>query len=305
MWRQRYRPPQSQAELDLQSRLTRHVDILAGVIGPRHLGRPSSFEATVAYIDQQFTGLGKPPRYERYDINGPSVANLVVEQEGVRRPNEVVILGAHYDTVPETPGADDNASAVAMLLEVARLLHGISVKRTVRFVAFACEEPPHFYTDTMGSQVHARGCRQRGEHIVGMICLEMVGYYTTERDSQRAPTEIPKVLRWILPSRGDFLAAVGNLKSIRLLRAFRGGYRRNGHLPLFSIALPELVNAIRLSDNGPFWDEGYSALMITDTSFLRNPHYHLQSDTPDTLDYGRLTMATLGVANAIRHLAGG
>lgn len=217
----------------------------------------------------------------------------------------MIILGAHYDTMPETPGADDNASAVAMLLEVTRLMHGINCKRTVRFVAFACEEPPHFYTDTMGSQIHAGGCRQRGEHIVGMICLEMVGYFATQKGSQRAPTTILKALRWILPSRGDFLAAVGNLKSIKLLRAFRKGYRRAGRLPLFSIALPERIHEIRLSDNGPFWDEGFSALMITDTSFLRNPHYHLPSDTPETLDYGRLTMATLGVASAIRHLAGG
>ena len=214
-----------------------------------------------------------------------------------------MILGAHYDTVPTTPGADDNASAVAVLLEVARQLKPLQPQRTVRFLAFPCEEPPHFAIGEMGSQVYARQCRERHERIVGMLCLEMVGFYCDEPGRQQVPEQIPRALRWVFPRRGDFLCAVGNLRSWRLVWAFRRGFKRAVGFPLFSIALPEAVHAIRLSDNSSFWDQGYPALMLTDTSFLRNPHYHLSSDTPDTLDYDRMAQVTLGVAGAVAHLA--
>lgn len=190
-----------------------------------------------------------------------------------------------------------------MLLEVARLLRGLTPSRSIRYVAFACEEPPHFYTDSMGSQVHARSCRQRQEHIVGMLCLEMVGYYSSSAASQQMPESIPSWLRWAFPRRGNFLASVANLRSMGLGWRFRRGFKKAVRFPLFSIALPELIREIRLSDNSSFWDQGFPALMLTDTSFLRNPHYHLPSDTPDTLDYSSMAAVTQGVAGAIAHLA--
>jgi hypothetical protein len=134
-----------------------------------------------------------------------------------------------------------------------------------------------------------------------MLCLEMVGYYTIE--PQRMPSQIPRWLRFAFPRRGNFLAAVGNLRSARLCWAFRRGFKRAVRFPLFSIVLPEKVNAIRLSDNSSFWDQGYPALMLTDTSFLRNPNYHLPTDTAETLDYDAMVQVTLGVAGAISHLA--
>ena len=298
-----YNPPFMQAELLLEKRLRGHVDVLAGLIGPRHLGKRNSLDAASAYIERQFAELGDSPRRETYDIGSAKVANVIVERLGTQRPEEIVVLGAHYDTVPETPGADDNASAVAMLIEVARLLRALRTKRTLRFVAFPCEEPPHFYTDTMGSQHYARACRVRGEHLVGMICLEMVGYYSTLPGSQSVPPLIPRTLRWAFPRKGDFLAAVANLQSIALLWSFRRGFKRSSHFPLFTVALPERIHEIRLSDNSSFWDQGYPALMVTDTSFLRNPHYHRSSDTPETLDYGRLTMSTIGVAGGVARIA--
>jgi hypothetical protein len=154
----------------------------------------------------------------------------------------------------------------------------------------------------MGSQFHARGCRARDENIVGMLCLEMVGYYTSAPGSQQLPAAIPPFLRWVFPRRGDFLAAVGNLKSLALSCNFRRGFKRASQFPLFSIALPESIHEIRLSDNSSFWDQGYPALMLTDTSFLRNPHYHQASDTPDTLDYKRMAQVTVGVAGAVARL---
>jgi hypothetical protein len=282
--------------------LRKHVDVLSDLIGPRHLGRMRALDDTVTYIEHVFAELGEPVARESYDVGRQTVHNLVLERRGTRQPEEIVVIGAHYDTVPETPGADDNASAVAMLLEVARLTQGRACGRTLRFVSFPCEEPPHFYTQTMGSEVYAQGCRARGEQIVGMICLEMVGYYLDTPGSQDVPPAIPFFLRWLFPSRGDFLAAVSNLRSWRFLRGFRRGFKRATGLRLFAIALPEWVHEIRLSDNSSFWDNGYPALMVTDTSFLRNPHYHAATDTAETLDYERLAAATVGVVGAVEEV---
>jgi Zn-dependent M28 family amino/carboxypeptidase len=292
------------AEQRLTDRLRAHVDVLAGLIGPRHLGKPKALDAAATYIERQFAEIGDSMTRQSYPVGNAEVANLVVERQGSHLPDQVVVVGAHYDTIPTTPGADDNASAVAMLIEVARLLAGNPMRRTLRFVSFPCEEQPHFYSNTMGSQQYARGCRARGDWVVGMICLEMVGYYSTAPGSQRIPPGIPRWLRWAFPRRGNFLAAVGNLRSMKLVWSFRRGFKRTSSpLPLFSIALPELIHEIRLSDNSSFWDQGYPALMITDTSFLRNPHYHEPTDTPETLDYPRLAQATLGVAGAVARIS--
>jgi len=289
-------------EQRLAERLRSHVNILAGLIGPRHLQKPTTMQAAAAHIQRQFTAIGNTVTRQTYRVADAEAANIVVERRGSSCPEQIVVVGAHYDTVPTTPGADDNASAVAMLIEVARLLLPNPTRRTLRFVSFPCEEPPHFFTDTMGSEQYARACRVRKEHIVGMVCLEMVGYYSTAPGSQKIPPAIPRLLRWAFPQRGDFLAAVGNLRSIKLVWQFRRGFKRASTLPLYSVALPERINEIRLSDNSSFWDQGYPAIMITDTSFLRNPHYHGPRDTPDTLDYQRLAKATLGVAGAIARI---
>jgi hypothetical protein len=287
----------------LQSRLRSHVNLLAAVIGPRHLGKPSTIDATTAYITQQFTGLGDTVTRQTYPVNNTTASNLIIERPGSTHPDQIVIVGAHYDTVPPTPGADDNASAVAMLIEVARLSKPLASRRTLRFVSFACEEPPHFYTDTMGSQHYAHSCRQSQEKIVGMLCLEMVGFFSDQPNSQQIPPAIPRPHHFLFPKRANFLTSVANFKSTKLLYSFHKGFKRATNLRLFSIALPERINEIRLSDNSSFWDQNYPALMITDTSFLRNPHYHQPTDLPETLDYHRLTQATLGVAGAVSRIA--
>jgi Zn-dependent M28 family amino/carboxypeptidase len=188
----------------------------------------------------------------------------------------------------------------------ARVLAGRPSTYTLRFVAFANEEAAHHSVGTMGSEHYARRCVvERSERVVGMLSLEMVGYYRTERGSQTIPKALPRVTRHVFPKRGDFLAVVANPKSVRLLLRFWQGFRRSRpRFPVFPVALPELVHDIKRSDHRPFWDLGIPALMVTDTSFLRNPHYHQPSDTPDTLDYDRLTRATLGVAGGIGQLAG-
>ena len=288
----------------IENQLRLHVDRLAGLIGPRYLQKPKSIQASIGYIEGQWASMGYEVAREAYDALGDQATNLIVERRGTDRPDEIILVGAHYDTVFCTPGADDNASAVAVMLEVSRLLKDFSNKRSIRFVAFACEEPPYFNLDCMGSQHHAREAKKRHDNIVGMLCLEMVGYYTTEPNSQKSPPLIPNVLRRFFPKRGDFLAAVGNLSSWKLCWRFRRGFKKGAKsMPLFSICLPERINEIRMSDNSSFWDQNYPALMLTDTSFLRNPHYHRSTDTPETLDYTRMTQVTCGIASAIQHLS--
>jgi Zn-dependent M28 family amino/carboxypeptidase len=296
---------QAECRDQLVENLRQHVDRIAGLIGPRHVGRPSALLAAAKLIERELAQTGYALECQTYSAQGQEVSNFIATLAGTSRADEIVVLGAHYDTVASTPGADDNASAVAVLLESARLLRDCRPQHTIRFVAFACEEPPHFYTGEMGSQVYARACRARGDRILGMLCLEMVGFYSTAQNSQRLPEAIPRYLRWAFPRRGDFLAAVGNLRSLKLSWKFRRGFKRAARFPLFSICLPEAVHDIRLSDNSSFWDQGYSALMLTDTSYLRNPHYHLASDTPETLDYDRMADVTIGVAGGLAKVARG
>lgn len=260
-------------------------------------------DAAVSLIEREFQSCGDTVERHVFDAAGRPATNIVAERRGSSTPDEVVILAAHYDTIPDTPGADDNASAIAVLIASARLLNARRHRRTIRFVAFANEEWPHFATDTMGSLAYARRCRDRNERIVAMLCLEMVGYYTPEPATQRLPAGIPRALRFAFPARGNFLAAVANLTSWRLVWPFRRGFKGASRFPLYSIALPERIESIRLSDNSSFWDLGFPAMMLTDTSFLRNPHYHLATDLPETLNYPAMAEVTLGVAGGLSRLA--
>lgn len=286
----------------IEANLRLHVDRLAGLIGPRNFTRSNSISATLGYLRSQWEEMGYLVAEENYDAIGDEATNLIVETPGGKRSEEIVLLGSHYDTCGNTPGADDNASAVAVMLEVSRLLSKHIGKRTARYVAFACEEPPYFNCSAMGSQHNAREARRRGDQITAMLCLEMVGYFRDEPGSQQLPETLPRFAKPFFPKRGNFLAAVGNLRSWQLLWPFRRGFKKSTNLPLFSIALPEVIHEIRLSDNSSYWDQGYPALMLTDTSFLRNPHYHMTTDTPETLDYFRMTDVTLGVAGAMKKL---
>lgn len=276
--------------------------MLAGVIGPRHFGCPGSLEATQRYIRDHLARAGHPITEQRYDAGrGAEAVNLIVDVPG--RRDAWMVIGAHYDTVPRTPGADDNASAVAVLLEVLRLTADWTPRIGLRFCAYACEEPPYFGTSAMGSHRHAAACRAAGDRLVGMVCLEMLGFFAPD-DAPAWPPEIPWIARPFLPKRSNFIAAVSDLRSWRFVRRFAAGFRSASPMPLLPISLPRRVEAISLSDNRSYWEHGYHALMLTDTSFLRNPHYHRSTDTPDTLDFDRLADVTLGVVGAARRVAG-
>jgi Zn-dependent M28 family amino/carboxypeptidase len=212
----------------------------------------------------------------------------------------VLVIGAHYDTVEGTPGADDNASGIAGLLELARLFSERTFAGTIQFVAFTLEEPPFFRTRHMGSYIYAEKLNREGREIEGMICLESIGYFTDTPGSQYFPVSM---LKWFFPNKGNFIAFVSNLRSRGLLNRSKNAFKKGSVLPVESLAALSIVPGIDLSDHWSFWEFGYNAIMVTDTAFYRNPNYHGAGDTPDTIDYRRMTEVVLGLKATIEELA--
>ncbi len=307
-------PPALAAEQQqLREHLQDHVRHLAGSIGERNTEQAGSLAAAANYIHDQFQAMGLVPRWREYRVDddnspfsGPFV-NVEVELHGHRRADEVLVIGAHYDSAWPSPGADDNASGVAGLLEIARWFAeqkaaGRRFDRTIRFVAFANEESPHFGGPSMGSKVYVASAGQRDENIVGMFSLEMLGYYDNAPGSQR----FPRPIEAFYPDRGNFIAFVADLRSRGLLHDTLEHFRDHATQPSQGIAAPAfLLPDIRRSDHAMFWQQGYPALMVTDTAGFRNPHYHRHSDTPDTLDYAAMTRVVHGLARTFAALAGG
>jgi Zn-dependent M28 family amino/carboxypeptidase len=207
------------------------------------------------------------------------------------------VVGAHYDTVPGSPGADDNASAVAALIELAGMLGKENLP--IRFAAFANEELPYFMGPDMGSWVSAKRSRERGEKLRGMLSLEMLGYYSDRPGSQRYPAP----LGLFYPDRGNYIAFVGDLGAFGLVRRSVAAFRKHSSFPSQWLAGPASIPGVTHSDHWSFRNLGYPAIMVTDTAYNRNPNYHLASDTPDTLDYERMARVTLGLAGVLRELA--
>lgn len=292
-------PPLSEAETELRDRLAKHVAVLAGEIGERNLWRYAALEASADYIEKTFQAAGYAVASQHYVVNGKTVRNLEAVLPGIAAAGETVVIGAHYDSVAGSPGANDNASGVAALLEVARLLARDKPARSVRFVAFVNEEPPFFYTEEMGSRVHARHARKRGDNIVAMLSLETIGYYTDAKGSQHYPL----LFSPFYPDAGNFIAFVGNLASRDLVQACLASFRGRTAFPAEGIAAPGWMAGIHWSDHWSFWREGYPAIMVTDTALFRYAHYHDRSDTPDKLDYERLARVVAGLAGVTRDLA--
>jgi Zn-dependent M28 family amino/carboxypeptidase len=280
-----------------EGRLRAHVGALAGTIGERHVLRPRALSAAADYIVEEWRAQGYAPERETFTANGVDCANLVITRPGPR--DELLLIGAHYDTVRGSPGADDNASGVAALLELSRAFAALAPERTLRFVAFVNEEPPFCFTEHMGSAVHARAARARGERIALMVSLEMLGYYDGRPGSQR----YPPLFRWFYPDRGNFLGFVGDLRARGPMRRAAAAFRRASALPLETCATFRWVPGVGWSDHAPFWRHGYRAFMATDTAFHRNPYYHTAGDLPPTLDYGRFDAAVGGLVATVTALA--
>lgn len=286
-------------ELALEQRLRDHVEALSDSIGERNVWRPAALRAAAAYIRGAFTAAGCAVQAQAYEAQGVRCENLEVTLGGAE-PARIVIVGAHYDTVAGSPGADDNASGVAGLIEIARALRPMSLGCTVKLVAFVNEEPPFFFSGEMGSLVYARAARRRGDDIRLMLSLEMLGCYSDAPGSQG----YPPLLRWFYPDRGNFIAFVSNLRSRRALQAVVQAFRSVSDFPAERLASPAIVPGVAWSDQLSFWRAGYAAVMVTDTAFYRNDHYHRASDTPETLDYRSMARVVDGLAQAVGVLAG-
>lgn len=286
---------------ELATELRAHVVALAETIGERNVSRPAALHAARDYVSSQFRAHGLEPRLETFEVSGVACSNVIAEIPGRSQPAEIVLLGAHYDSVVGSPGANDNGSGTAALLALARRLAGAHSPRTLRFVAFVNEEPPWFQTDEMGSRVHAQGCRARGENIVAMLSLETLGCYSDAKGSQRYPSPL---LKLAYPSRGNFIAFVGNLASRPLVRAVVKTFRASATVPSEGAALPEFVAGVGWSDHESFWREGYPALMVTDTAVYRDPNYHTPHDLPAALDYPTFARVVLGLETTVRSLQG-
>lgn len=291
------------AAAPLEQELRGHVTMLAHTIGPRAVGHGRSLPQTVDYIVSEFEKTGLTVRRLGYDARGVTCENIEVEWRGALKPDEIVVVGAHYDSVVVTPGADDNASGVAALLSLARGFRqaGRAPERTLRFVAFTNEEPMYFQTRFMGSRVYARNCKERGDNIVAMLSLESIGYYSEEKGTQHYPSFWVALFR---PSQGNYLAFVGNRASKQLLKQVAGTFEATNTLRCQSAALPDWVQGAGWSDHWSFWQEGYPALMATDTATFRNPHYHQPTDTPDTLNFDYFAKAVTGLHAVVAELAG-
>ena len=263
----------------LAERLRRHVELLAA------RERNADLETPARYVEREF---GARFRRQEYASGGRRVRNIEV---GAGR----IVVGAHYDTVPGSPGADDNASGVAALIELSRVLDPAKI----RFVAFANEELPYSHGEEMGSFVYASRARERGEPISAMFSLEMLGCYSDAPGSQR----YPPVLGWFYPDRANFVAFVGDLGARRLVRQAQRLFRKHSDFPCESLAAPAFVPGITRSDHWSFRRHGYPAVMVTDTAYNRYPHYHLPSDTAEKLDYERMARVTLGLAGMLEELA--
>jgi Zn-dependent M28 family amino/carboxypeptidase len=269
--------------------LYKHVEYLSVKIGERHLWKEGSLNKAADYIESVFTSSGYAVWRQTYTCYGQSVSNLIAEKSGTDK--EVVTIGAHYDTVPGSPGADDNASAVAGLLELARLNQERSDKKPLVFSAFVNEEPPCFGSPNMGSMVYAKHLKEQRTPVEVMVSLEMIGYFSEKR-IQAYP--LPG-MGLVYPKTGDYIGVVGNFHSSKYVSFFKKGIRKHSNINARSLTSPEFFGGINLSDNYSFWHHGYRAVMVTDTSFFRNRNYHRETDTIDTLNFDRMAEVVKGL----------
>ena len=284
----------------IESNLKKTVFSLAGEIGERSYLDIVKLGLAADFIENEFGSFGCTSKRQPFVYRGNTYSNIWTEVRGTGGEGEdILVIGAHYDSAVGTPGADDNASGIAGLLELARLAAKDPLKRTVRFVAFTLEEPPAFMTSRMGSYVYAKDLRDGGVRVHGMISLEMLGYFCDYEGCQIYPSSLFSLF---YPVRGDFISFVGNLSSRAFTREVRNAFRKVSSFPVESLSAPALIPGVDFSDHRSFWKFGYPAFMITDTAFYRNPNYHSAGYTPETLDYRKSAELISGLYKALKNI---
>jgi Zn-dependent M28 family amino/carboxypeptidase len=279
------------------ARLEAHVRALAEDFTPRDQSNPQNLDRAAAYVARELREAGGRVEDQPFEVHGTVYRNVIARFGPATR--ERIVVGAHYDAAGPYPGADDNASGVAGLIELGRLLGRADLRTQVELVAFTLEEPPYFASGAMGSAVHAASLKKAGVPVRAMIALEMIGCFLDEPGSQQFP--LP-ALRLLYPSTGNFITVVGKLGHGGIVRRVKKGMRRASSLPVESITAPTSLPGVDLSDHRSYWAAGYEAVMITDTAFYRNTLYHTAEDRPETLDYRRMAMVVDGVFEAVRDL---
>ncbi len=297
--------PLSPDEVTSREELRADVQKLAGEIGERNMWHYTQLNAAADFIEDSFSRAGLHPRRDSYEIRGQACHNIEAEIPGepqgaaVSSPPSIILVGAHYDSVFGSPGANDNGSGVAAMLALARRFAGKTTQHTVRFVAFVNEEPPYFLGGDMGSFVYASRCKARGDKISAMISLETIGYFSDAPHSQTYPSP---GLGIFYPKVGNFIGFVSNVPSRALLRRVVALFRKHAKIPSEGAALPSFIPGVSWSDQWSFWRHGYPGIMVTDTAPFRYPHYHSASDMPDKLDYDRFTLVVSGIQKVIEDL---
>lgn len=286
---------------DTIHRLYEHVKQLSVRIGSRSIYDYEKLEATKHYILSYLKDLGYTPIIQDYNYNGKTYSNIIASIKGSEYPGKTVVVGAHYDTVYGTPGADDNASSVAVLLELCRALKDFLPRRTLKLIFFTLEEPPSFRSKFMGSYIYASEAKAKGENISAMVCLEMVGYYSDKEGGQTFPLPFMSLM---YPSTPNFIAVVGNLPSRNLVKRIKNFINKSSKIPVETLSTVSFVPGVDFSDHRSFWKMGYPAVMITDTAFYRNPNYHSAKDTIDTLNFDKMSSLFVGLVQAIKDLSG-
>ncbi len=275
-----------------QENLLRHITVLAKQIGQRSSLEYRNLQKAADYIRGEFTSYGYVVGEQVYALDSQAYRNIIAAREGTDKKDKVIIVCSHYDSVSGSPGADDNASGVSGLLELARLISQEHPTKTIEFIATVNEEPPWFMTQEMGSLVYAKEARKNKKDIEAVLCLESIGFYSDRKDSQGYPL----FLKPFYPDKGNFIAVVSNLTSARLLKKIVGEFRKVSNFPIeYLIAPTFLTPAISFSDHWSFWKFGYKAVMITDTAFYRNPYYHSPQDTMEEIDYRSMSRVIEGL----------
>jgi Zn-dependent M28 family amino/carboxypeptidase len=287
----------SSEEMLLRAELVADVQKLAGEIGERNIPHYSALNTAADFIEKSFSDAGLQARRDTYNVRGRACHNIETEIRGAS--SQIILVGAHYDSVYGAPGANDNGSGVAATLALARRFAGKNWARTLRFVAFVNEEPPYFQTPEMGSFVYATRCKKRNDDIAAMISLETIGYFSDFPRSQVYPST---VLGAFYPTTGNFIGFVGNVGSRALVRRAIKSFRETRKLPCQGAAVPSFIPGVGWSDQWAFWKNGYPGIMVTDTALFRYPHYHAPSDTPDKLDYDRFALVVSGMQKVIQDL---
>ncbi|MCX7770863.1 MAG: M28 family peptidase [Proteobacteria bacterium] len=286
---------------DIKENLVNTVKYLAHEIGERSYKNTNALKRAEGFIASKLKEYGYKPEYQTYTLDGLFYhKNIFVEILGNKFPNDIFVIGAHYDTVIGTPGADDNASGVAVLLEIARLIRNKKFDYTIHLVAFTLEEPPFFMTEDMGSYRYAKDLKNKGINVLGMISLEMVGFFTDRKKSQSYPLPF---MNLFYPKEGNFIAIVSNRESKDFLDMVEEGFKRGTTLPVETLSAPSFVLGINFSDHWSFNQFGFKSVMITDTAFYRNKNYHKKTDTYDTLDYDRMVEVVKGTLSALEFFA--